>query len=249
MTQSLDGTELADNDTVVVGGTGNVGFFLVEGFLRAGARVLVPSRSEEKFATLLTRLPEHHRDRVSHLPVDVSTEAGGRALAEQVHQRAGSVAAVAASPASWHQTPTMLGAGFDDFRATIESRLYPHYRAVENLLPVLEPGGAYIFIGGPVAFMDPIPVGTGAIATATLAQSALMRAIAAETTGERRVNEVIMHAYLGPHGTRRGSGLLGEQVGDYVAALASNTDPEVHGRTLQLQTPAQVTAALAGDFG
>lgn len=83
---------------------------------------------------------------------------------------------------------------------------------------------------------------------AAAAQSGLMRAIATEKAGRARVNEVVMHAFIGPHGTRRGSGLRGEEVGDYVASLASSTGPAVHGRTLQLERSAQVVAALAGDF-
>lgn len=246
--QTLDGTELAGQETLVVGATGNVGFFLVDGFLRAGARALAPSRSEERFERLLSRLPEHTRERVTHLPVDISTPAGARDLGEQVREHAPSLATVAASAASWHQTQSMLGASFDDFRSTIESRLFPHYLAAETLLPLLRAGGSYVFINGPVAFLGPPPPGTGAIAVAATAQSGLMRAVAGETAGQARLNEVVMHAFLGPHGTRPGSGLHGEEVGDYIAALAASNSPDVHGRTLHLKTTADVEAALADDF-
>lgn len=247
--QTLDGTELAGRDTLVVGATGNVGFFLVDAFLRAGARVLAPSRSAERLDRLLARLPETARDRVTFLPVDISTQTGARLMAQQVREHTSSLAAVVASSASWHQTSSMLEAGFDDFRSTIETRLFPHYLAAETLLPLIQAGGSYTFINGPVAFLGPPPPGAGAIAVAATAQSGLMRAIAAETAGRTRVNEVVMHAFLGPQGTRRGSPLRGEQVGDYVASLVSSNVPDVHGRTLHLQSPSQVQAALAGDFG
>lgn len=98
--QSLDGTELAGQDTLVVGATGNVGFFLVEAFLRAGAHVLAPSRSEERFERLRSRLPDETRERVTHLNADLSTPAGARNLGDQVREHASSLAAVAASSAS-----------------------------------------------------------------------------------------------------------------------------------------------------
>lgn len=232
----------------MVGATGNVGFFLVDAFLRAGARVLAPSRSEERFERLRSRLPEETRERVTRLQVDLSTPAGARDLGDQVREHASLLAAVAASAASWHQTGSMLDAGFDDFRSTIETRLFPHYLAAEVLLPLVRAGGAYVFINGPVAFLESPPPGAGAITVAAIAQNGLMRAIAVEKAGQTRVNEVVMHAYLGPHGTRRGSGLRGEEGGDYVASLASSTNPDVHGRTLQLEHSAQVEAAFAGNF-
>lgn len=247
--QTLDGTELAGQDTLVVGATGNVGYFLVEAFLRAGARVLAPSRSEERFARLLSRLPHHTHERVTHLPADISTPSGARDLGDQVREHASPLAAVVVSSASWHQNRSMLEAGFEDFRSTIETRLFPHYLAVQTLLPRLRAAGSYVFINGPVGFLGSPPPGAGAIAVAAAAQSGLMRAIATETTGQVRVNEVVMHAFLGPHGTRSGSGLRGEEVGDYVASLAASNNADVHSRTLHLKTPSQVEAALTGDFG
>lgn len=246
--QTLDGSELAGQDTMVVGATGNAGYFLVDAFLRAGARVLAPSRSEERFARLLSRLPDHTHERVIHLPADISTSSGARDLGDQVREHASPLAAVVASSASWHQNRSMLEAGFEDFRSTIETRLFPHYLAAQTLLPHLRKGGVYIFINGPVGFIGAPPPGAGAITVAAAAQSGLMRAIATETAGQIQVNEVVMHAFLGPHGTHSGSALRGEEVGDYVASLAASKSPNVHGKTLHLKSPAQVAAALAGVF-
>lgn len=249
MKHTLNGTELTDATTVVVGGTGNVGFFLVDGYLRAGARVIVPTRAEEKFSRLLTRLDKQHHGAVTPLYGDIGSPEGAAQIARQLREYGASLDAVAASPATWHQNQSMFQAGFADFKNTIETRLYPHYLAAEALLPLLAPDGSYVTINGPAAFAaGPPHPGTGSIATASAAQNTMMRAFAAETGGVPRINEVVMWAYLGPSGTRDGSTLRGEQVGDYVAALSSPAAAAVHGHTFQLRTSEQVTAALAGRF-
>ncbi len=55
---------------VVAGGTGAVGEGLVAAFARGGFEVLVPSRSEEKIASLLSALPPDARGRVRGEVVD-----------------------------------------------------------------------------------------------------------------------------------------------------------------------------------
>ena len=246
---TLTGTELAGRDTVVVGGTGNVGAYLVDGFLRAGARVLVPSRSQDKVDRLLARLGPQKASRVLALIGDIGSADGAAALQAQTREITSGLHAVAAAPAGWHQTPSMLRAGFGDFKAVIEGSLYPHYLAAQTFLPLLEPGGSYTSINGPVGFMGPPRPGVGPMAVVSVAQNKLIQAFAMETGGNPRVNDLIMMAFIGPDGTRAGSPITGEQVGDYVSALASPAGGTVHNQTLHLRDPRQVAAALTGDFG
>ncbi|WP_045746875.1 SDR family NAD(P)-dependent oxidoreductase [Actinoplanes rectilineatus] len=243
---SLNGTELKGYDTVVVGGTGNVGYFLVDGFLRAGARVLVPSRSTANVDRLRSRLGSA-ADRLVPVLGDIGTADGAVQVQEQVRQLSSELFAVASAPASWHQSHSMLHAGFAEFKNVIETRLYPHYLAAEALLPLIALGGSYTTINGPAGFINPPPPGIGAIAVAAAAQNKLIQAIAAETAGTPRVNDVVMKAFLGPDGTRPGSPLRGEQVGDFIAALAAH-GTSVHNRTIQLTETGQVTEALSGTF-
>lgn len=245
---TLTGGELSGRDAVVVGGTGNVGTFLVDGFLRAGARVIVPSRSGTNLDRLAARLGDSRSDRVVPLIGDIGSPQGAAALHHEIASLSGGLAAVAASPASWHQTSSMLRAGFQDFKHVIETRLYPHYLAAEALLPLLDPDGAYTAINGPAGSLRPPQPGLGAISTVAVAQSKLLAAIGAETGGRPRVNEVVMMAFLGPHGTRQGSPLTGEQVADYVVALSSSRAADVHGWSIDLRDPRQVEDALAGRF-
>ncbi|PUB27676.1 NAD(P)-dependent dehydrogenase (short-subunit alcohol dehydrogenase family) [Promicromonospora sp. AC04] len=245
---TLTGEELAGRDTLVVGGTGNVGTFLVDAFLRAGARVIVPSRSPEKLERLRHRLGPKKAEHLVELTGNIGTPEGAADVQQQLRDLTDDLYAAAAAPASWHQTSSMFRAGFADFQNVIETRLYPHYLAAEAVLPLLNQEGSYTTINGPAGFgRAPMP-GTGSIAVVAAAQAKLIEAFAVETGGRPRVNDVIMMAFLGPQGTRPGSPLTGEQVGDFVASLASSADQGVHQQTIYLHEPRQVEDALAGTF-
>ncbi|MER7180228.1 SDR family oxidoreductase [Streptomyces hyaluromycini] len=247
MTTSLPLPALDGATALVAGGTGNVGFFAVDALLRAGADVLVPTRSNAKFDRLLSRLAPELRDRLSGLPGDISTPEGAREIAERAETRTfGGLDAVVSTVASWHQGPPVLSGGYDAFREVIESTLYPHFVIAEALVPVLKSGGSYTTVNGPVGFTDSVHSSTGPIAAATAAQNRLVLAIADETGGDPRVNDMVMWAYLGPNGTRAGSPLQGEEVGAFLAWLASPDAQGVHGRTIHLRTPDQVRRVLAG---
>ncbi|MGW0710236.1 SDR family oxidoreductase [Streptomyces sp. NPDC002643] len=247
MTTSLPLPDLDGATALVAGGTGNVGFFAVDALLRAGADVLVPTRSNAKFDRLRSRLDSSLRDRLSGLPGDIGTPEGAREIAEQARARTfGGLDAVVSTVASWHQGPPVLSGGFDAFREVIESTLYPHFVIAEALVPVLKSGGSFTTVNGPVGFTDGVHSSTGPIAAATAAQNRLVLAIADETGGDPRVNDMVMWAYLGPNGTRPGSPLQGEEVGAFLAWLAGPDAKGVHGRTVHLRTPDQVRRTLSG---
>ncbi|WP_435283503.1 SDR family oxidoreductase [Streptomyces koelreuteriae] len=246
-TPSLPLPDLDGATTLVAGGTGNVGFFAVDSLLRAGADVLVPTRSNAKFDRLRSRLAPDLRDRLIGLSGDVGTPESARGIAEQARAKTfGGLDAVVSAVATWHQGPPVLAGGFDAFRDVIESRLYPHFVIAEAFVPLLKSGGSYTTINGPVAFAGGVHSSTGPIAAASAAQNRLMLAIADETGGDPRVNDVVMWAYLGPNGTRPGSNLQGEEVGAFLAWLGGPDAGEVHGRTIHLRTPDQVRRTLAG---
>lgn len=248
----LSSVGLEGRTALVMGGTGNVGFYLVDGFLRAGADVLVPTRSTEKFNRLLLRLPDKTRPRVTALYGDLGSPTGAARLRAQVDAQieatAIPLAAAVGSASSWHMSRNTLAAGFAEFKEVMETRLYPHFLALEAFLPLLADDGAYITINGPVGFLGQAAPGMGAIAAASAAQDKLVLVAAAETGGHPRVNDVVMHAYIGPKGTAARSALAGERVGDYVVALAGDTGAGVNGRTIHLRRPEQAEAAVRGDF-
>ncbi|WP_112134289.1 SDR family oxidoreductase [Glycomyces dulcitolivorans] len=237
--------QLAGATALVAGGTGNVGYFAVDALLRAGAEVLVPSRDPAKIERLRSRLAPDLESRLLGLRGDIGTAAGAREIAAQVRD-AGGLDAVVSTVTSWHQGPPVLAAGFDAFRSVIEAALYPHFTAAEALVPLLRPGGAYTTVNGPAGFVDQVGAQVGPIAAATAAQNRLVLAIADETGGDPRVNELVMWAYMGPNGTRPGSPLRGEAVGDVLAWLSSPAAKDVHGATVHLRQPDQAQRILDG---
>ncbi|WP_158861713.1 SDR family oxidoreductase [Leifsonia sp. AG29] len=242
------GALLSGKTALVLGGTGNVGYYLVDGFIRAGAEVLVVSRSAGNLDRLTARLGTDRAERISPIIGDIGTPEGARAVQAAVRDATARLDAVTVAAASWHQTPSMLQAGFEDFKRVIETRLYPHYLAAEALLPLVDSAGSYTTINGPAGFMPSPRQGLGPISVVSAAQDKLTRSFAAETDGHPRVNDLVLTVFIGPHGTRPGSPVSGEQAGDYVAALASAAGAGVHNRTLDLSRPEQVAEAVAGRF-
>ncbi|MFI1705036.1 SDR family oxidoreductase [Streptomyces griseoruber] len=246
-TPSLPLPDLDGATALVAGGTGNVGFFAVDALLRAGADVLVPTRDNSKFDRLRSRLAPALRDRLTGLPGDVGDPEGAREIAEQARSKTfGGLDAVISTVATWRQGPPVLSAGLDAFRDVIEGALYPHFVIAEAFVPVLKAGGSFTTINGPVGFTTAVQSSTGPIAAATAAQNRLVLAVADETGGAPRVNDVVMWAYLGPDGTRPGSNLRGEEVGAFLSWLTGPDAAQVHGRTIHLRTPDQVRRTLTG---
>ncbi|MEU9349128.1 SDR family oxidoreductase [Streptomyces sp. NPDC048278] len=232
---------------LVVGGTGKVGFFAVDGLLRAGADVLVPVRDAVKFDRLRSRLAPCMLGRLVGIPGDLGTPEGVEAVVEQAEARTfGGLDAVVSALATWHQGMPVLTGGFETFRSVVEATLYPHFLVAEFLVPSLKCGGSYTTISGSAGFANAVRARSGALAATTAARNRLTLAIADQTEGDPRVNDVVMWAYPDADGSCPGSSLKGREIGDFLAWLASREADGVHGRTIHLRTPGQVCRALNG---
>jgi NAD(P)-dependent dehydrogenase (short-subunit alcohol dehydrogenase family) len=83
---------VAGKTAVVTGGSRGVGLMVAQGFVEAGAKVYIASRSADvcdKVAAELSNLPGDGE--CVSLPTDVSTEAGCRSLADAVKEREASL--------------------------------------------------------------------------------------------------------------------------------------------------------------
>jgi NAD(P)-dependent dehydrogenase (short-subunit alcohol dehydrogenase family) len=243
---------MASKRALVAGGAGNVGFFLVQGLLEAGATVVVPSRSEKRLERLRSRLAatEGSPDdgaRLITLSGDTGSEAGMSELKKRVAEEVGGLDAVVASLGSWWVGPLLVETELSDLQGVLDGNLIAHFLFARTFLPALHEGGggSYTLINGPSAFLDPRP-GMGAVAISTAAQTMLMRALAQEVEYTPvRVNEVVMYAFIGPNGTRPQSPISGEELGRYVAHLASEQAKEVRGKSIYLRSPEQVVGAAS----
>jgi len=232
------GGVLAGRVAWVVGGTGNVGRFVVRAMLEEGATVVVPSRSSSKLEALEAAVDPASRSRLVPTEGDMSDEGDGDRLLAEVGDRVGPPDAVVATLGGFVPAPSVLAASLDDLRRALDGYLVAHFAVARALIPVLEQrGGNYTFINGPLAFQPMYP-GTGLVSTVTAAQAMLARVVMKEKEGSPvRVNEVVLHTSFGwGDDEARNDGVGQEDVGRYVARLASPRGEGVRGRTIHLDT-------------
>ena len=234
---------LKDKTVVVAGGTGNVGSFLVHKLLEQGARVVVPSRSEEKireFRSYIGNINESLTEHLHLLKGNLSDEEEAQNILHRITNEVGKPDAAISSLGYFVPAPSLLNINFEDLDRVMDGYLISHFKVTRTFLPVFqENGGTFIFINGPLAF-EPWD-GSGLVSIATAAQHMLFKTIAKESAGtEARVVELVNYAYILNRQTQPSSSISGDDVGKYVAWLISENSGEYHGESIHLRSPDQV---------
>jgi NAD(P)-dependent dehydrogenase (short-subunit alcohol dehydrogenase family) len=225
------GIGVSDRTVLVAGGAGAVGEGIVERFLAADWRVLVPSRSSARLEAQRDRLGKP--DNLTGLTGDVGTPQGAMAMRDQLRDEGVRLNAVVASIGGWRSGPLLVDTPLDDWRAVLDGNLTSHLVLAQAFLPVLPPGSAYTVIVGDSA---EAPVrGAGPVSVAASAVLMLTRALALESAGKGvRVNALV----LGPVKTRRSAGrydwVTAEEVGETAAWLSSPAGRGVSGAALHM---------------
>src|SRR5690606_30237210 len=241
--ESMIGTVPADllteRTVMVVGGAGNVGTYVVSALLAGGARVVVTSRSEEKLDRLRMRLGTlAESGRLVTLVGSMSDEAEAPRVLESAQERAGPLDAAIASLGDMVMAPTVLEATGADLRRALDGYLIAHFMVARSLVPALaERGGSYTFINVPLA-LYPVYPGRGMVALAGACQEEVERVQMQEwASSPVRVNEVVLYTRFGPGAPEEvPPGHVGrEDVGRYLAFLASDRATDVRGRTIHLR--------------
>jgi NAD(P)-dependent dehydrogenase (short-subunit alcohol dehydrogenase family) len=253
--QDLPSDLLAGRTALIAGGAGNVGRWIVAAFLRGGATVVVPSRSEPRLAALRAYVGEidaNVGDRLITLAGDLGEEADGARVRAVVLQRAGGLDAVVASFGGFVPAPSLLAAPVADLERALAGYVVSHFTVARTLLPALEErGGSYTFINGLLAF-DPRFPGTGLISVASAAQAMLARVVMKERQAAPvRVNEVVLYTSFGraDDDARNAGGVSREAVARAVAWLASDDSRDVRGRTIHLDSPERVRTLVGSVAG
>lgn len=211
---------------VVCGGAGEVGEGIVAGLLAAGARVAVPSRSNERLEGLAASLRENGFSTEGLVPVVGDLSAGGdeaRAFARQIASEAGMPHLVVAALGGWDSGPPLADIPIPDWERTVADGLRSHQLAVHAFVPLLRsvPGASYVMLNGAAA-RYPVP-GSGAVSAVAAGELMMAQVLAAEEAG----HDVQVEAYvLGPIGTRsRGNTAVwmadAVQIGEIIALRAS----------------------------
>lgn len=239
--------ELADRTVVVAGGTGNVGTFVVEALLARGATVAVPSRSGEKLEGLRDHLrPRTGEDALRRLHTFVGhlgDEADMGDLQSRIAEEVGPPDGVVASLGALVTTSSLLETRRADLQRALDGNLFAHFMAARAFLPaVVDAGGSYVFVQGPLAFEPWEGSNADLVSISSAGQNMLFRALAQELDGgPARVVELVNHAYIRERETQPESPLPGEAVGAFAAHLLFGAaGEEVHGESIHLRSPEQL---------
>jgi 3-oxoacyl-[acyl-carrier protein] reductase len=227
---------LAGRSIVVAGGTGNVGRYVVRTLLEQGARVIVPSRTAERLEALRASIDADHGSRLITMVGDLSDETDGLRVQEYLKTHRPLHGAVA-SLGRFMAAPSLLSAPVGDLRTALNDYVIAHFQAARALIPLIDDGGSYTFINGPLAF-ESMFEGTGLVSVVTAAQAMLARVLFKESKDRPiRVNEVVLYTPFGWGDEAPASGtLLREEVARYVAYLASSKGSAVRGQTIHLNS-------------
>jgi NAD(P)-dependent dehydrogenase (short-subunit alcohol dehydrogenase family) len=229
---------------VVAGGAGGVGEGIVRSLLRQGARVLVPSRSQERLRALEAYCRDVPTGELLTLVGDLGDEETARALQAQIYQRFRELDAAVASLGGWWQGKPLTSVDMATWERILRENLTAHFLALKMLVPLLHPKtGSYVHINA-FSAEQPYPM-AGPVAMAGAAQKSMVLTLAEELkpTGIR-VYELI----LGPVRTRQreanGSGqadwYTAEEIGDEVIQLIGERSGEIVHRRLSRRDAWQV---------
>lgn len=222
---------------LIAGGTGNVGEGIVRAFLKEGATVMVPSRSEETLEQLRGLLgslaTEHFVPLVGH----IGQIEGSERLRDEILNKFGRLDAVVASlGGSWDEGLPLTQVPMETWQRYIESNLTSHFVAARTFLPVLvqQKQGSYTLLGGAAAEVA-IPH-YSPVAIPAAGQLMLTKVLVEELKGNGvRINEVIAYGYVA---TRSRAGLPGavtaDEIGEFTAWLVSDEAYMVSGSILRL---------------
>ncbi len=239
----LDGTV-----ALIAGGAGDVGEGIVAAFLRAGATVVVPSRSEEKLARLRADRGADTDDRLVTRVARVGEQEDADRLRDEIQGRFGRLDAVVASLGGWWQGAPLVDVPLETWQRVLSDNLTAHFVAARTFLPVVAArGGSYTFIAGP-AGEQPVPF-AGPVSVAVAGQLMLKRVLVEEgrhTGSAARINEpIIGNVITRANAAVRGAdGFTAAEVGAVAAQLASTAGAPFAGETLHLPDRAAVSAAL-----
>ena len=182
--------DLIDATIVVIGGTGNVGEGVVRSFLKAGANVIVPSRTENRLSQLKGQIEDALRPKLFGVTDDTSSFEGMRAVAQQIARSNGSVDHVVASLGGWWQGKPVWDVSESEFQQDFAQNIGLHFGAARAFAPVMSQGGSYTFIAGLSAIM-PMP-GVSLVGMYGGAQLMLARSLQADLDDAARVNTLVL---------------------------------------------------------
>jgi NAD(P)-dependent dehydrogenase (short-subunit alcohol dehydrogenase family) len=220
--------KLSGETVLIAGGAGEVGEGLVRQFLRAGARVVVPSRKEKRLDQLRGLLADENVENLITKHVDVGSLDGVQALRDSIDV----LHHVVSSLGGWWQGMPLTDIPLEQWHDLIHMGLHAHFILAKTFLPAIreQSGSSYTFINGGGA-LHPVAM-AGPVSVSAAAQLMLQKVLVAEhETYPVRINTLILAT---PVKTRsRGqtppNWISADEAGKYCVALAQG---DTSGKTI-----------------
>ncbi|MCC7430067.1 SDR family NAD(P)-dependent oxidoreductase [bacterium] len=216
--------KLENKIALVCGGAGGVGEGIVKVLLSEGAKIVVPSRSEEKLQNLVKSVGELGKGNLFTICAEVGKVCGAEKVRDFILKEFGKIDLVVASLGGWWQGTEIFNAKMEDFNSVIENNLASHFVAVRTFFPVLlENGsGTYVMING--GSSEHVFNGSSLISLAASAQLMIAKAVASENKNQNvKIYSVPLYSFIVTGGVKNPltEWLTAEQVGTYVVKLAT----------------------------
>jgi NAD(P)-dependent dehydrogenase (short-subunit alcohol dehydrogenase family) len=223
---------------VVAGGTGTVGEGIVKSFLKQGATVVVPSRSQEAIDRLRGNLSGVPLERLTMLVGNIGDVNDATRMRQEILDRFSHIDSLVASlGGTWEENLKLVDVPMETWRKYWESNLTPHYIAARTFLPVLadRKGSSYTLLGGVSAVL---PISNYSVVAINSAGQLMMAKVLMEEMKDScvRINQV-MFGYLNTRARAayaRPEWVTADEVGAFCAYLASSEASMVSGGVIQL---------------
>lgn len=239
MTQerSEEGTtlpDLAGRRVVIAGGTGSVGEGIVATWLRAGADVIVPTRSVDKGRQLEAFVGADAAERLHLVEGDYTSIDGAARMSERITAEHGNVDDVVASLGSWWQRAPLWEITSQEWERWMIDPVTAHVATARAWIPRLPDASSYqVILGGSAVY----PVAGASIVSLQGAAALMLRRVLAAEVGEkRRVVGIILAPVASRH--RRWvdpSWITNTEVGQVSVGIAAS--PNLIDSELDLQDP------------
>ena len=228
--------KLLDTVVVVAGGTGSVGEGLVRAFLRQGATVVVPYRTEAGRERLEDYVGDVDCGTLTCIQGSVSDEDQTARFRSELLERFGRVDLGVACLGGWYYGYSLHRMPFEHWQGVIQNNLTTHFLCMRALLSIMHErnSGVYVMVNGGAAEL--IAPEEGVVSIVAAAQLMMSRVLKQEAHATNiRIHSLMAYHPIKTRARRHevlDEWLTSEEVGDYITQLytgeAARIEKTVH---------------------
>ncbi len=232
---------LLEKTVLVAGGAGGVGEGITRQLLLAGAKVVVPTRSQEKAKELRDRFSDNSN--LITIVGNIGDQSDVERVRNTVVKKIGTIDSVVASIGIWSQGAQLTQLPLTLWQSAIENNLTSHFLLARTFLPLIvdRPGSTYTMINGGSALM-PFPE-AGHISIVASGQIMMKDVLFAEHRDKPvRINTLVLATPIVTRYRQHASAnwLTADNVGLYATYLTSKLAEKVNGQTIIFESPFQL---------